>query len=102
MEGMCARHMDAHADKGEEVSLGVRVAQALSPLFVSHALRCRQTTIMAVSYDGGVVLGADSRTSTGAPHAWWWCTLPGVSSSTRPQSCGRRVREGGICVRVLL
>ena len=24
-----------------------------------------QTTIMAVAYDGGVVLGADSRTSTG-------------------------------------
>ena len=27
---------------------------------------CAQTTIMAVTYDGGVVLGADSRTSTGA------------------------------------
>ncbi len=25
-----------------------------------------QTTIMAVEFDGGVVLGADSRTSTGA------------------------------------
>ena len=27
---------------------------------------CSQTTIMAASYKGGVVLGADSRTSTGA------------------------------------
>ena len=26
---------------------------------------CTQTTIMAASFDGGVVLGADSRTSTG-------------------------------------
>lgn len=26
----------------------------------------QQTTIMAVEFDGGVVLGADSRTSTGA------------------------------------
>ena len=25
-----------------------------------------QTTIMAVEYDGGVVMGADSRTSTGS------------------------------------
>jgi len=27
---------------------------------------CVQTTIMAVEYDGGVVMGADSRTSTGS------------------------------------
>ena len=86
MEGMCARHMDTHADKGEEVSLGVRVTQALSPSPVSHALRCRQTTIMAVSYDGGVVLGADSRTSTGAPHAWWWCTLPACLPALAPKA----------------
>lgn len=26
---------------------------------------CMQTTIIAVAYDGGVVLGADSRTSMG-------------------------------------
>jgi ATP-dependent protease HslVU (ClpYQ) peptidase subunit len=32
----------------------------------SPSLFTLQTTIIAVQYDGGVVLGADSRTSTGA------------------------------------
>lgn len=29
------------------------------------ALPCPQTTIMAATFSGGVILGADSRTSTG-------------------------------------
>jgi hypothetical protein len=39
----------------------------LSPLlFFNPLVRHLQTTIIAVQYDGGVILGADSRTSTGA------------------------------------
>ena len=32
----------------------------------NHNIILKQTTIMAVTYDGGVILGADSRTSTGS------------------------------------
>ena len=38
----------------------------LELLNAAPRLTARQTTIMAVAYAGGVVLGADSRTSTGA------------------------------------
>lgn len=46
------------------------------PASVHSSASFPQTTIMAVRYDGGVVLGADSRTSTGA--SWGsvaaaWC-----------------------------
>ena len=37
-----------------------------SLIISSTPLLLPQTTIMAASYDGGVVMGADSRTSTGA------------------------------------
>ena len=40
----------------------VRAPRVAQPLKCFH----RQTTIMAVEYDGGVVMGADSRTSTGS------------------------------------
>ena len=43
----------------------VRAPRVAQPLKCFHRL-LRQTTIMAVEYDGGVVMGADSRTSTGS------------------------------------
>ena len=61
-----------------------------------------QTTIMAVTYDGGVVLGADSRTSTGAarllpscrfrrpaavaPVAGWRCVSRGAPEQPTPRT----------------
>lgn len=57
----------------QAVDLGVRMACACShcPLTMwdqSHVVRvrvCAQTSIMAVAFEGGVILGADSRVSTG-------------------------------------
>jgi hypothetical protein len=52
------------ADQG--VSMGVSGLACSSRSLAETRLAVRsQTTIMAVAYDGGVVLGADSRTSTG-------------------------------------
>ena len=59
------------------VSLGVRlnpwpntenelIILFLLLLLILFSFQTLQTTIMAASYDGGVVMGADSRTSTGA------------------------------------
>lgn len=71
---------------------------------LTRALRCRrQTTIMAVSYDGGVVLGADSRTSTGAPQDGLVVAVvhPCLSSSTRSPTADACARVS-ICVHVLV
>lgn len=38
----------------------------VSPRSLSHSFERTQTTIMAIEFDGGVVIGADSRTTTGA------------------------------------
>ena len=40
-------------------------SQAAQPRNERSSVNALQTTIMAVTFDGGVVLGADSRTSTG-------------------------------------
>jgi hypothetical protein len=69
---------DGRAAGGDGVAGGALCSGAQRSTFVQATLgrsavltrvRCAgaQTTIMAVAYDGGVVLGADSRTSTGAP-----------------------------------
>lgn len=60
----------------QAVSLGVRAGVGFCTTYVCRlpAAICTlhlstfsiQTTIMAASFDGGVVLGADSRTSTGS------------------------------------
>lgn len=61
-------------DLGQAVSLGVSLTffkrrTCLPVLYARHVVLTHgadlQTTIMAASFDGGVVLGADSRTSTG-------------------------------------
>lgn len=63
-------------DLGQAVSLGVSKLQIMPATALQHlccaivgghgSVACLlQTTIMAASFDGGVVLGADSRTSTG-------------------------------------
>lgn len=67
-----AQSGDQHAHTDQPVSLGVRANDAprdspelqLTKQRASHALS--QTTIMAACYKDGVVLGADSRTSTGS------------------------------------
>lgn len=46
---------------------------SLPPLLPPLQAVSMGTTIMAASFDGGVVMGADSRTSTGA------CEWPGIS-----------------------
>lgn len=61
-----------------------------------HPLRSlEQTTIMGVTYDGGVILGADSRTSTGSYvanrvsdkivpiHDYIWCCRSGSAADTQ-------------------
>lgn len=40
--------------------------QIFNSLYETYFHHRNQTTIMAVQFDGGVVLGADSRTSTGS------------------------------------
>ena len=65
-----SNHVDGSLSflKDGEVDLGV----SLCPRTQQHARTLPltplvpQTSIMAVAYDGGVVMGADSRTSTGA------------------------------------
>ena len=47
--------------------MGPCLHRALSNILLTVA----QTTIMAATYDGGVVLGADSRTSTGNYVVWY-------------------------------
>ena len=76
---MHAEAFEAELREGE-VSMGVRhhpqhqytffFARVLTARSAKANIRvlivcCLQTTIMAVTFDGGVVLGADSRTSTG-------------------------------------
>lgn len=41
------------------------VESLLTILYIFFVVKFSQTTIMAVEFDGGVVIGADSRTSTG-------------------------------------
>ncbi len=53
---------------------------------------CAQTTIMAVTYDGGVVLGADSRTSTGASASLPSCRFRRPCTGTPAASCCRDSR----------
>ena len=66
---MDARFAGLQAELDQPVSLGVGAVYLLAICIstahsLSHVVRI-QTTIIAASYDGGVVLGADSRTTTG-------------------------------------
>lgn len=53
--------------KTGEVNLGVRILSSPCAIFAHLTDRpCGQTSIMAVQFDGGVIVGADSRTTTGS------------------------------------
>lgn len=54
--------MDPTRGLNDPVSLGVRDCESTCTICTTTR---SQTTIMAASFDGGVILGADSRTSTG-------------------------------------
>jgi hypothetical protein len=49
----------------QDPALGVCLRSCF-PWLHSILINILQTTIMAVEYDGGVIMGADSRTSTGS------------------------------------
>lgn len=56
-------NIDMNRLKSGEVNLGVGNQSILHP---KDPLTCVQTSIMAVQFDNGVVIGADSRTTTGS------------------------------------
>lgn len=60
------RNSDCDSTYEAMIDAGRCFMSRTAPLLLSHrTVHPRQTTIMAVEYDGGVVIGADSRTTTG-------------------------------------